>query len=176
MKPIIAGVLLAGCLLSGFPAYAQDPESTVAFEMPVDVDNWRPDIVGQNGIYRFQQVQGACQITFAQNLGADTAKAAGRTPRDTIEAYVQRLSAQVGNVARMKAPHLELGANSGDPVTFLSEEVGYRGKDGTEYHNRIATQWVEAVELVIVAACPSGEWQAQRAAIDAFITEVSVHR
>lgn len=176
MRPILTGVFLAGCLFSGLPAYAQNPESTVAFEMPLNVDNWRPDIVGQNGMYRFRQIQGACQITFAQNLGADAAKAAGRTPADTIEAYVQRLSAQVGDVARRKAPDLELRASAGGPVPFLSEEVSYRGQDGTDYRNRIATQWVEAVELLIITACPSGEWETQGAAIDAFITKVSVHR
>jgi hypothetical protein len=176
MKAIFAGALVAGSLVSGLPAHAQNPESTVAFEMPVNVESWRPDIVAQNGMYRFRQVQGACQITFVQNLGADAAKAAGRTPRDTIEAYVRRLSKQVDDVARSKAPDLALRANSGEPVSFLSEAVSYRGQDGTEYRNRIATQWVEAVELLIIAACPSSEWKTQEAAIDAFITKVSVHR
>ena len=176
MKPIITGVFLAGCLHSGLPAHAQAPETTVAFQMPVNVESWRADIVGQNGIYRFQQVQGACQITFAQNLGADAARAAGRTPRDTLKAYVQRLSTQVGDVVRSRAPDLKLRASTGDPVTFVSEEVSYRGKDGIEYRNRIATQWVEVVELLIVTACPSSQWETQGAAIDAFITKVAVHR
>lgn len=169
-------VFLAGWVFPALPVHAQNPETTVAFEMPLNVERWQTDIVGQNGIYRFRQVRGACQITFVQNLGADAARAAGRTPRDAIEAYVQRLSAQVGDVARSKAPDLELRASTGDPVTFLSEEVSYRGKDGTDYRNRIATQWVEAVELLIVAACPSSEWETQGGAIDAFITKVSVHR
>ncbi|MGS1097314.1 hypothetical protein ACVCNR_22470 (plasmid) [Aquamicrobium terrae] len=176
MRPIVAAVFLVGGLLCGLPASAQTPGSTAAFEMPLNVDDWRPDIVGQNGMYRFRQAQGGCQITFVQNLGADAAKAAGRTTADTIEAYVKRLSAQVGDVMRTKAPDLVLRANIGNPVTFMSEEVRYRGNDGAEYRNRIATQWVEAVELLIVAACPSSEWESQKAAIDAFINKVSVHR
>src|SRR3546814_115839 len=83
MRSIIAGALLASCILS---ANALAAEATTAFQMPLNVENWRADILGRNGMYRFRQVQGACQITFAQNLGADAAKAAGRTPRDTIEA------------------------------------------------------------------------------------------
>ncbi|WP_054311283.1 hypothetical protein [Mesorhizobium sp. 1M-11] len=176
MKRISAGALLAGWLVSGFPAHAQSPESTVAFEMPINVESWRPDIVGQNGMYRFRQVSGACQITFAQNLGADAARAAGRTPGDTIEAYARKLKSQVGDVARNKLPDLKLRASTGDPVAFLSEEASYRGKDGIHYRNRIATQWVEAVELLIVAACPSAEWKRQAAAVDAFIAKVTIHR
>ncbi|TKT69451.1 hypothetical protein [Aquamicrobium sp. LC103] len=175
MRLVFAAAFLAGWLF-GLSANAQNPEADVAFEMPVDVKNWRPDIIGQNGVYRFQQVQGGCQITFVQNLGADAAKAAGRTPHDTIEAYVQQLSVQVGDLTRSKTPDMELHASNGEPVAFFSEEISYRGQDGTDYRNRIATQWVNAVELLIIAACPSSEWEAQSAAIDAFITKVSVHR
>lgn len=176
MRSIIAGVILGGCLLPGLPAFAQKSDPTVAFEMPISVDGWRTDILGQNGMYRFRQVQGGCQITFVQNLGADAARAAGRTPADTIDAYVQRLSAQVGDVARSKAPDLALRAVTGDRVGFQSELVRYRGQDRIEYRNRIATQWVDAVELLIVAACPSDQWETQGAAIEAFIAKVSIHR
>lgn len=176
MRLIVASISLIGCLTSNLPAHAQARESTVAFEMPLNVDGWRPDIVGQNGMYRFRQAQGGCQITFVQNLGADAAKAAGRTPKDTIEAYVQKLRAQVGEVTRSQAPELELRTKQGEPVTFLAEDVTYRGRDSTDYRNRIATQWVEAVELLIVSACPSSEWERQAAAVDAFVAKVTVHR
>ena len=127
-------------------------------------------------MYRFRQAQGNCKMTFVQNLGAAAAKAAGHTPKDTIEVYVQKLSMQVGELTRDQAPDLELRANRGDPVSFLTEDVSYRGQDGTEYRNRIVTQWVEAVELLIVSACPSSEWESQAASIDAFMAKVIVHR
>jgi hypothetical protein len=123
MRPIIAGIFLAGWLATGLPAHAQNPETTVAFEMPLNAENWKPDIVGQNGIYRFRQVHGACQITFSQNLGADAARAAGRTPHDALDIYVQRLDARFGEIARGKGPDLKLRARTGDPVVFPTVEV-----------------------------------------------------
>ena len=176
MRFIFAVVFLAGGLFSGLSAKAQNPEATVAFEMPVNVKSWQPDVFGQSGMYRFRQVHGACQITFVQNLGADRAKAAGRTPLDTIETYVRRLSAQVGEVTRSDAASLELRTNQGGPITFQAEDITYRGRDSVDYRNRIATQWVGAVELMIIAACPSSAWERQSDAVDAFIAKVTVHR
>ncbi|MBO9352653.1 hypothetical protein GG851_01515 [Bordetella petrii] len=173
MKSIVAGALLASCVLS---TTAQAAEATVAFQMPLNIENWKPDILGRNGMYRFRQVRGACQITFAQNLGADAAKAAGRTPRDTLEVYVRQLGTRMRDVTRSKAPDLELRANTGDPIALLSEEVAYRGNDGVDYRNRLSAQWVGSVELLIIAGCPATEWGRQQAAINAFIGKVSVHR
>lgn len=176
MRLIVAGILLAGSLIPASSLNAQNIGPSVAFEMPLDIENWQPDIVGQNGIYRFRQAQGDCQITFVQNLGVDEAEAAGGTPRDTIENYVQQLASEVGNVERSEVPDLELLTSTGDPVTFLSEEVSYRGSDGMDYRNRISTQWIDAVELLIIAACPSSQWEERQAELESFFGKVSVHR
>jgi hypothetical protein len=177
MKWRFAVILLAGwtTLVSAY-AQDQDPQAQAAFGMPMNVDNWRADVIGQNGVYRFRQVKGSCQITFVQNLGVEAAKAAGQTVSDSIAAYVRRLGKQVGAVSNNEAPDLELHANRGDAVTFLSEEISYRGRDGRDYRNRIAAQWVGRVELLIVAGCPSNEWKNQEDSINAFLTKVSVNQ
>lgn len=155
-------------------ALAQSPEKVAAFSMPVNVDQWRPDIFGQNGAYRFRQIGGNCQITFGQNRGADAARANGEDLRHGIDAFVDRVAAEVGKVERVEVDAVELKSDTGEMVPFTSTEFAYLGKDAVGYHNRISMAWIGDVELLIVAACPSTEWLAGRPLIDAFVGKTSI--
>ena len=170
----LAAALLAGLAVGGTDALAQSPEKVAAFSMPVNVDRWRPDILGQNGAYRFRQIDGNCQITFGQNRGADAARADGRDLRHSIDAFVDRVAAEVGKVERVEVDAVELKSDAGDMVPFTSAEFAYLGKDKVGYHNRISMAWIGDVELLIVAACPSSEWLAGRPLIDAFVEKTSI--
>lgn len=173
--PLMAS-LFAGGVATVSDAAAQDSGKEAAFAMPADFDQWRPDIFGQNGAYRFRQVDGNCQITFGQNRGADAARAAGREPRHGIDAYIDRVSAQVGKVERAEVDALQIKSDLDESVPFVSAEFAYLGKDGVEYHNRISMAWVGNVELLIVAACPAAEWLSSQSPIDVFIDKVSIAR
>lgn len=89
---------------------------------------------------------------------------------------MQQLASEVGNVERSEVPDLKLLTSTGDRVTFLSEEVSYRGSDGTDYRNRISAQWIDAVEFLIIAACPSSQWEERQAELESFLGKASVHR
>jgi hypothetical protein len=140
MRSSIAISVFVGCLALSLDARGDTTQTMAAFVMPADFDNWKPDIVGRNGMYRFRQSDGKCQITFAQNRGAGAARAAGRDPRDTLDAYIGSLTAKVGEVRRSEAPALELPLATGEKVRFISEEIAYTGDDNVAYHNRISTQ------------------------------------
>lgn len=146
----------------------------VAFAMPADDDLWRPDIVGQNGAYRFREVAGNCQITFAQNRGANAAREAGQDPRQSMNAYMDGVARQVGRLERVEMDALQIASGADAKVAFPSFEFAYVGQDGLEYQNRISAAWVGDVELLIIAACPVSEWLAGRLLIDAFIGKVSI--
>lgn len=173
---LLALTLLAGLAGTVPDAFAQSPERTAAFGMPADFDQWQPDIFGQNGAYRFRQVDGNCQVTFAQNRGADAARAAGREPRHSLNAYIDRVAAEVGRVERAEVDAFELLAGADGRVPFVSAEFAYEGKDKVEYHNRISAAWIDDVELLIIAACPASEWLAGRQLIDAFTSKVTITR
>lgn len=170
----LAVSLLAGLAVGNSDTLAQSLETMAAFSMPVNVDQWRPDIFGQNGAYRFRQVGGNCQITFGQNRGADAARANGQDPRHGINAYIDRVAAAVGKVERIEVDAVELKSEAGEVVPFASTEFAYLGKDTVEYHNRISVAWINDVELLIVAACPSTEWLAGSPLIDAFLDKTSI--
>src|SRR5690606_16677902 len=131
------------------------------------------DIFGQNGAYRFRQNDGNCQITFGQNHGADAARATGQDTRHGIDAYIDRVSAEVGRVERIEVDAVELMTEAGEIVPFTSTEFAYLGKDAVGYHNRISMAWIGDVELLIVAACPSTEWLSGTPLIDAFLAQTS---
>ncbi len=166
--------LLTGIAIPGADALAQSLETTAAFSMPVNVDQWRPDVLGQNGAYRFRQINGNCQITFGQNRGADASRAGGEDVRHSIDAYIDRVATEVGKVERVEVDAVELKSDAGEMVPFASTEFAYLGKDNVGYHNRISVAWIGDVELLIVAACPSTGWLAGRPLIDAFVEKASV--
>jgi len=170
----LAGMLLAGSVIAGSEALAQSAGNTATFQMPADFDQWQPDILGHNGAYRFRQVNGNCQITFGQNRGADAARSAGQNPKHSVDAYVDRIAAEVGRVERVEVDTLELKSREGELVPFVSTEFAYMGKDGVEYHNRISAAWMGDVELLIVSACPASEWLASRTLIDAFVGKATI--
>jgi hypothetical protein len=155
-------------------ALAQSLETMAAFSMPVGVEQWQPDIFGQNGAYRFRQVGGNCQITFGQNRGADAARANGQDTRHGIDTYIDRVEAEVGKVERVEVEAVEIEAETGETVPFASTEFAYLGKDTVGYHNRISMAWIGDIELLIVAACPSTEWLSGTPLIDAFLDETSI--
>lgn len=172
----LALALLAGLAGTSPDAFAQSAESTAAFAMPADFDQWQPDIFGQNGAYRFRQVEGNCQITFMQNRGADAARAAGQEPRHSLDAYIERVDAQVGRLERADVDTFELEAGPDKKVPFVSAEIAYEGNDDVEYQNRISVGWTGDVELLIIAACPVSEWLAGRQSIEAFVNKVTITR
>jgi hypothetical protein len=180
--PVSLAVGLA--VLTGAPqASAQDRpkiELTPGFVFPTDFRNWNPDVFGRNGMFRFRQTNGNCQVTFAQNRGADAARVAGRGPQNSLDAYIDGVTARISKLTRNKAPTVELSRNwvnphaAGEKVTFISEEIAYTGKDNVAYHNRISVQWVGDVELLIIAACPSAEWNRSQDLLDTFLNNVSI--
>lgn len=170
----LAVALSAGVGMTGSGALAQSSGNKAAFSMPVNVEAWRLDTLGQNGAYRFRQADGNCRITFGQNLGADAARAKGQSPRQSIDAYIDRVAAAVGRVERVEVDALELKSGASEQVPFVSVEFAYRGKDKVEYHNRISAAWIGDVELLIVAACPAAEWLAARSSIEAFVGKTSI--
>lgn len=172
----LALTLLAGLAGASPDAFAQSPESTAAFGMPADFDQWKPDIFGQNGAYRFRQVGGNCQVTFLQNRGVSAARAAGQEPRHSLDAYIDQVGAQVGRVERVEVDPFDLPSDPYGKVSFVSTEFAYEGKDRIEYHNRISAAWIDDVELLIIAACPASEWLAGRQSVDAFIDKVTIGR
>ena len=171
-----AAALLAGLVAAGTDARAETPGKSAGFAMPATSDQWRPDVFGKNGAYRFRQTEGNCQVTFVQNRGADAARAAGRQPRDSIDGYIDAVAAKVGRLERTDVDALEIASSAGERVPFVSMEFAYVGKDTIEYHNRISGAWLDDVELVVIAACPVSEWLAGRPSIDALIDEVSITR
>lgn len=96
--------------------------------MPTSVEAWRLDTLGQNGASRFRQAYGNCQITFGQNLGADAARAKGQSPRQSIDAYIDRVAAAVGRVERVGVDAINLRSSAGERVPFVSAEFAYIGK------------------------------------------------
>ncbi len=168
--------LLAGLVGAGPAAFARSSEPMAAFAMPADFGQWRPDAFVHNA-YRFRQADGNCVVTFIQNRGADAARAAGREPRHSLDAYVEGVKARMERVERAEVDAFELssGADEGK-VRFIADEIAYVGKDHIEYHNRISAAWVDDVELVIVAACPAAEWLAGRQSIDALVNKVTITR
>ena len=170
----LAVALSGGIGMTGSGALAQSSGNRAAFSMPTGVEAWRLDTLGQNGAYRFRQAHGNCQITFGQNLGADAARAKGQNPRQSIDAYIDRVAAAVGRVERVEVDALELKSSAGEEVPFVSVEFAYRGKDKVEYQNRISAAWIDDVELLIVAACPAAEWLAGRHLIDALVGKTSI--
>lgn len=172
----LGAVLLAGFVWASTDVRAQSPGTSAAFAMPAHFDEWRPDVFGQNGAYRFRQTNGNCQITLAQNRGAQAARAAGQEPRDSLNAYIDRVAAQVGRLERAEVDGFELAAGPNGKVPFVSSEFAYEGNDKVEYHNRISAAWIDDVELLIVSACPVSEWLSARQSIDAFINKVSITR
>jgi hypothetical protein len=162
------------------PQLPQPIKTTAGFVFPADFKNWNPDVFGHNGLYRFRQTSGNCQITFVQNRGADAARAAGRGPQSTLDAYIGGVAARIGKLTRNKAPTLELSRNwvnphaTGERVTFISEEIAYTGNDAVAYHNRVLAQWMGDVELLIIAACPSAEWNRSQNLLDSFLKQVSI--
>lgn len=171
----LAVTLFAGLVATFSDALAQTPEKEAAFAMPAEFDQWRPDVFGQNGAYRFRQIDGNCQVTFGQNRGADAARAAGQEPRHGVNAYIDRVAAQIGRVERVEVDSLQIKSGH-ESVPFVSAEFAYIGKDNVEYHNRISMAWIGNVELLIVAACPASEWLANRSGINGFIDKVSIMR
>ncbi len=171
---VLSAVLSIGLVGAGGDVHAQAPERLAAFAMPANSGEWRPDIFGEKGAYRFRQVDGNCQITLGQNRGADAARAEGRNPRGGIDAYIARVAENVGRVERVNVDPIELTSDAGGTVAFTTSEFAYLGNDGVEYHNRISMAWVGDVELLIVAACPASEWLAGRVLLDQFIGKVSV--
>lgn len=165
--------LLAGFAGTGSDAVAQSGERMAAFAMPADFGQWRPDTFVHNA-YRFRQADGNCVVTFIQNRGADAARAAGREPRHSIDAYVEGVKARVERVERAEADAFELSSGPDEKVRFVAAEIAYVGQDHIEYHNRISAAWVDDVELVIVSACPASEWLAGRESIDALVNEVTI--
>lgn len=174
--PLALLTLLAGLAGASPDAFAQSSESTAAFGMPADFDQWKPDIFGQNGAYRFRQVGGNCQVTFLQNRGVSAARAAGQEPRHSLDAYIDQVSAQVGRVERVEVDTFDVPSDPYGKVSFVSTEFAYEGKDRIEYHNRISAAWIDDVELLIIAACPASEWLAGRQSVDAFIDKVTIGR
>ena len=170
----LAASLSIGVVVTTPDAMARNPGKEALFAMPADFDQWRPDVFGQNGAYRFRQVDGNCQVTFGQNRGADAARAAGKTPQHGLDAYIDRVAAEVGRVERVGVDPLRIRSGGDESVPFVSSEFAYLGKDGVEYHNRISMAWVGDIELLVVAACPASEWLAGRPRIDAFIDKVSI--
>jgi len=170
----LAAAVLAVTVAMPAGARAQSPEPAAAFAMPTDLDDWQPDIFGDNGIYRFLQVEGDCQITFIQNHGVDVARAGGHEPRDSIEAYIESVAANVGQVERSAADDLALKSDSGEPVPFVSAAFAYLGHDAVEHRNRISAAWVGDIELLIIAACPVSQWPEGQPRMDAFIGRTSV--
>lgn len=170
----LAAALLTGLFGTIAAALAEQPSTTAAFVMPTDFEEWQPDILGQDGAYRFRQIDGNCQITFAQNLGAQAARAAGHEPTHSIDAYIDGVTAQIGDVEREEADTLELASGPDETIPFVSAEISYEGEDEVAYHNMISAEWIDDVELLIIAACPASEWPEGRQLIDAFIDEVTI--
>ncbi|WP_019171844.1 hypothetical protein [Pseudaminobacter salicylatoxidans] len=170
----LAAALSTCVSVTGSDALAQSSGNSAAFSMPANIAAWRLDALRQNGVYRFGQVDGNCQITFGQNLGADAARAKGLNPRQSMGAYIDRVAAAVGRVERVEVDAVELKSSTGDGVLFASIEFAYMGKDKVEYQNRISAAWIGDVELLIVAACPAAEWFAGRPLIDAFVSKTSI--
>lgn len=169
----MALAFLAGLVGTGPAALAREP--TAAFAMPADFGRWRPDTFVHNA-YRFRQADGNCVVTFIQNRGADAARAAGREPRHSLDAYVEGVKARMERVERAEVDAFELSAGTNGKVRFVADEIAYVGQDHIEYHNRISAAWVGDVELVIVAACPASEWLAGRQSIDALVNKVTITR
>jgi len=174
LAAFLAALLLAEPFWASTGALAETPGKLATFAMPADFEQWRPDILGENGTYRFRQVDGKCQITFAQNRGANAARAAGQDPSNSLNAYIDRLAAQVGRLERTEAGTFDVRSGGNERVSFISMEFAYMGNDKIEYHNRISGAWVGNVELLIIAACPVSEWLSGRLSIDAVIEKVSI--
>lgn len=174
LAAFLAALLLAETFWASTDALAESPGKLATFAMPADFEQWHPDILGKNGAYRFRQVDGKCQVTFAQNRGANAARAAGQNPSNSLNAYIDRLAAQVGRLERTEAGTLGVRSGANERVSFISMEFAYMGNDKIEYHNRISGAWVGDIELLIIAACPVSEWLSGRLSIDAFIDKVSI--
>jgi hypothetical protein len=156
------------------PQVSHSTKATAAFSLPLGLDNWKADIVERNGMYRFRQTNGNCQLTFVQNRGADAARATGRGVRSTLDAYIAGVAARVAKLTRNKAATMELSRVAGKKVTFISEEISYTGNDNVTYHNRISAQWIGDVELLIIAACPSAAWNGSQSLLNDFLSKASI--
>lgn len=167
-------ITVAASLTLGFNAQGEPIETTTAFAMPADAENWEPEVFGQDGIYSFRQTDGTCKITFVQNRGVEAAREKGGGPRDSLDAYVEKIAARASELTRSEAPAVKLTLAPDDKVTFISEEIAYIGVDSIAYNTRLSAQWVGDVELMIIMGCASSEWPRSQDLFDAFLDKVSI--
>lgn len=170
---VLAPILFGGFFATGPEAFAQSAEGMAAFSMPGDFGQWKPDAFVHNA-YRFRQAEGNCVVTFIQNRGADAARASGKEPRHSLDAYIDGVNARVGRVTKVEMDSFELPSGADGKVPFVSAEIAYEGKDKMDYNNQVSAAWVGDVELIIVAACPAPQWLAGQKSIDDFVNKVTI--
>lgn len=167
-------LLLAEPFWLSAEAQAEPSEKLAAFAMPADIEQWHPDIIGMNGAYRFREVDGECQITFAQNRGVNAARASGQDLHHSVNSYIDRVAERMERLERTEVDAVKIKSYTNERIPFVSMEFAYMGEDKAEYQSRISAAWLGDVELLVIAACPVSEWLAGRVLIDEFMDKVSI--
>ncbi|GAB2514993.1 hypothetical protein [Nocardiopsis aegyptia] len=154
------------------------PEDNSRFGMaswgaPV-LEGWTMAAFDQNGVHQFTHGSSSCQVTLYQNRADGSAQ--GGEPRDTLDGFISTLEGEVGTVAAVPQPAVEVGDFGGGTAEFEADELSYTGNDGADYTMLLAAQWFEDVELIMAPVCRTSDYGANADEVDAFVGALTVER
>lgn len=145
---------------------------TATWGAPV-LEGWTMEVFDQNGVHQFAHDSSSCQVTLYQNR-ADGVE--GGEPRDTLDGFATSLEGEVGTVAAVPRPAVEVSDFGGGTARFEADELAYTGNDGADYTMLLAAQWFEDVELIMAPVCRTSDYGAHSGEVDAFVEALSVER